>query len=46
MDGSLLIRVKESEQEKEGVAGRGSETAVFFFYHLVAYCWVTAASLA
>lgn len=31
MDGGLLIRLKESEQEKAGVTGRGRETAVLFF---------------
>lgn len=34
MDGGLLIREKESEQEKEGVTGRGSKTAVFFIIWL------------
>lgn len=29
MDGGLLIREKEMEQEKEAGTGRGSETAVF-----------------
>lgn len=29
MDGGLLIGLKESEQEKEGVSGEGSKTTVF-----------------